>query len=270
MADGLKPIVQYDFSKGENVVTSPYLLRPDQSQQCVNFVLDEHGSLRVRDGMLLQNSQSPNAARPIVKLFDLVAEGGGVSYLAILAGINSSNPNSLYRRDSNPWTLLGNLTTYSLIPDIINFTGTSIIANSNSEALRAYDTSTGFVVLTGAPNGQHVANHLNYLWVWNTNPTTNVPTLVGPSSLQSSDLNNPNSWPASNQTFIARADGQTGQGLAQYTIAEAGISPTATLIAWKDFSGYQVTNPFGSSFSVQKIKSDMGCVAPRSSQFISG
>ena len=266
----LRPITQYDFSKGENTVTSPYLLRPDQAQQLVNFILDEHGSARVRDGELLQNSASPNAARPIVKLFDLVQNTGAVSYLAILAGINNGNPNTLYRRDTNPWTSLGGLTSYSLIPDIINFTGAAVIANSNSDQLRSYDPSTGFVVLTGAPNGQHVANHLNYLWAWNTNPTTVTASLIGPSSLQSSDLNNAHSWPAANQTYIARDDGQTGQGLAQYTIAEAGISPTATLIAWKDFAGYQVTNPFGSSFSVQRIKSDMGCVAPRSIQFISG
>ena len=270
MAEGLKPIIQYDFSKGENVVTSPYLLRPDQSQQCVNFVLDEHGSLRVRDGTLIQDSQSPNPARPITKLFDLVQAGGSVSYLGILSGVTSANPNTLYRRDSNPWALISNLTSYSLIPDMINFTGAAIIANSNQDQLRSYDPSTGFVVLTGAPNGQHVANHLNYLWAWNTSPTTNTATLIGPSSLQSSDLNNAHSWPAANQTYIARDDGQTGQGLAQYTIAEAGISPTATLIAWKDFAGYQVTNPFGTTFSVQRIKSDMGCVAPRSSQFISG
>lgn len=270
MAGELKPIGQYDWSKGENTVTSPYLLRPDQAQQAVNFLLDEHGSLRVRDGTLLQNVQSPNAARPIVKIWDLSVSGGGISYLAILAGINSGNPNSLYRRDTNPWTLIGNLTTYSLIPDIVNFTGAAIIATSDSEPLRSYDPSTGFVVLAGAPNGQHVANHLNFLWAWNTNPTTVLASLIGPSSLQSSDLNRSDSWPATNQTYIARDDGTTGQGLAQYTIAEAGISPTATLLAFKDFSGYQVTNPFGSSFSVQKIKSDMGCVAPRSIQFISG
>ncbi len=235
----------------------------------MNFVLDEHGSLRVRDGTLIQNSVSPNAARPIVKLWDLLIAGGGTTYLAMLAGVNSMNPNSLYRRDSTPWTKVADFSTYSLIPDIINFTGKAIVANSNQEVLNGYDGTT-MTALTGAPAAQHVANHLNYLWAWNTAPVTNTGTLVGPSSLQSSDLNNPNSWPGANQTFIARDDGTVGQGLAQYTIAEAGISPTATLIAWKDFSGYECTNAFGTTFSVQKIKSDMGCVAPRSIQFISG
>jgi len=265
----LKPVAQYDFSKGENTVASPYLLRPDQVQQAVNFLLDEHGSLRVKDGTLIQNAQSPNAVRPIVKLWDLQRNTGAIDYLAIQAGINSMSPNTLYRRDSNPWGLIGNFTTYSLIPDIINFTGLAILANSNQEVLKSFDGIT-LANLTGAPNGQHIANHLNFLWAWNTNPTTNTGTAVSPSSLQSSDLNNANSWPGANQTYIARDDGQTGQGLANYTIAEAGISPTATLVAWKDFSGYECTNPFGSSFSVQKIKSDMGCVAPRSIQFISG
>jgi hypothetical protein len=265
----LKPVSQYDFSKGENTVASPYLLRPDQVQQAVNFLLDEHGSLRVRDGTLIQNSKSPNAARPIVKLWDLQRNTGAIDYLAIQAGVNSASPNSLYRRDSNPWGLIGNFTTYSLIPDIINFTGLAIFANSNTEVLRSFDGTT-FAALVGAPNGQHIANHLNFLWAWNTSPTTNIGTAVSPSSLQSSDLNNSGSWPGANQTYIARDDGQTGQGLANYTIAEAGISPTATLITWKDFSGYECTNPFGTTFSVQKVKSDMGCVAPRSSQFISG
>lgn len=265
----LKPIAQYDFSKGENTVTSPYLLRPDQTQQAVNFLLDEHGSLRVRDGTLIQTSASPNAARPIVKIWDLQQSSGAISYLAIQAGVNNMNPNTLYRRDSNPWTRIADFATYSLIPDMVNFTGQAIIANSNTEVLHGYDGIT-YAALTGSPNAQHLAIHLNFLWAWNTNPTTVTASLISPSSLQSSDLNNANSWPAANQTYISRDDGQTGQGLAQYTIAEAGISPTATLIAWKDFSGYECTNPFGTTFSVQKVKSDMGCVAPRSIQFISG
>src|SRR5690242_9189668 len=98
----LKPITQYDFAKGENTVTHPSLIRPDQVAQAVNFLLDEQGSARVRDGSLIQGVQSPNPARPIVKLWDLVQAAGTVSYLAVLAGVNSMNPNSLYRRDTNP------------------------------------------------------------------------------------------------------------------------------------------------------------------------
>ena len=64
MAD-LKPVQQFDFSKGENTVTSPYLLRPDQVQQALNFVCDEHGSLRVRDGTLIQNTISPTRCAPL-------------------------------------------------------------------------------------------------------------------------------------------------------------------------------------------------------------
>ena len=49
------------------------------------------------------------------------------------------------------------------------------------------------------------------------------------------------------------------------------VSPTATLIAFKDFSAYEITGVFGATnFAVQKIKSDMGCVAPRTIQFVSG
>jgi len=73
-----------------------------------------------------------------------------------------------------------------------------------------------------------------------------------------SDANAPNSWPNANQTFISKDDGQQGTGLATFTIAETGISPTQTLVCFKNFSTYQVTGVFGAtSFGVQKVKSDM-------------
>ena len=262
----LRPIPIADLSGGENTTTSPYLLRPNQSQQVVNFILDEHGSLRVRDGTLTQGVISPRPDRPIRKLYDFVNTAGTVRKLAVLLGTFGNN--SLYIHDTSPWTLIGDFSSSYDIPDALTFTDLAILSGGQSEVLRSYD-GTSFVALTGAPNGCHIATHFNYLWVGNTNPTTTAS--AGPSSLQSSDLNNPNSWPGANQTFISKDDGQSIQALSLFTIAEAGISPTATIIVWKDFTGYECTGVLGTmTFSVQKIKSDMGCVAPRSVQFMSG
>jgi hypothetical protein len=78
-------------------------------------------------------------------------------------------------------------------------------------------------------------------------------------------------WPSANQSFIAKDDGQVGMGLASYTIVETGISPISTLIAFKNFSAYQISGVFGSTnFAIQQVKTDMGCIAPRSIQFVSG
>lgn len=262
MAGPLISRTQTDFSGGENPVTSPHALKPNQSQQCINLLLDEHGALRVRDGTLLQGTAAPNT-NPMTKLYDLALVNGTTYQLAILKG---AAQNTLYNRAT--WAALGVFTGNYSLPDIKTFTNQAMIAAGNSEVLR-YSDGTNLAALAGAPNGAHIAVHLNYLWAWNTAAATGATS--GPSSLQSSDLNNPNSWAVGSQTFISKDDGQTGQGLALFTIAESGISPTATMIAWKDFSGYEVSGVFGStSFTVQKIKSDMGNVAPRTSQFVSG
>lgn len=79
-----KPVVQ-DFSKGMNAVTNPYDLGDKQSMSLVNLLMDEHGSLRTRDGSVIETS-SPDAApgiiRPIIRIFDYVtplsvSPGGG-------------------------------------------------------------------------------------------------------------------------------------------------------------------------------------------------
>jgi hypothetical protein len=263
MAGPLKPITHLDFSKGENTVASPYDLAQGQVQQAINLMLDEHGSLRTRDGTLLQTS-SPVVGAPICKLWDFVKVDGTIIKLAIVR----TNPLRLYNRGTTPWTLIGTFNTGYAMPDIVPFTNQVHIAAGQTEGgIRTYDGTT-FGTDTGSPNANHIAVHLSYLWAWNTAAATS--STDGPSSLRSSDVNNPNSWPTSNQTFISKDDGQSGQGIALFTIAETGISPTATLIAFKDFSGYEVTGVFGGTLSVQKIKSDMGCVAGRTIQFISG
>jgi len=265
MAGQLTADAQIDLSGGENTVTNPFDLGAKQSQQCINLLMDEHGSHRTRDGTLIQTT-SPDATRPIVKLYDYVKVDGTILKLAILKGTTGNN--TLYQRDTTPWTAQGGFGSVYAIPDAVTFTNLAIFAPGQIETIKSFN-GTNFNNLTGAPNAAHIAVHLGYLWAWNTNASTTA--TAGPSSLSSSDVNNPNSWPGANQVFISKDDGQSGQGIGLFTIAETGISPTATLIVFKDFSGYEVSGVFGSSnFAVQKIKSDMGCIAPRTIQFVSG
>lgn len=360
-----------------------------------NVLLDEHGSLRTRDGVTLL-STSPDVApniRPIVKLFDFIQPDGTIIPLVILRGIGGGN-NALYRRDTNPWTLIGILGTDYAIPDMLTFVARVLIANGY-ETPWQYSVSAGLSHVTDTPGtgslppgAKHHTLHQGFYWLWNTAETSNTSTKAmlttllgvaqadltfiadaagaggnaitieyandgasvvlsvsvvsnaitvhlatdgigdptstaaqisvavntfpaaaalvtvanasgndgsgvppvmgptgltgggssggafdGPTSLRSSDLNNPNSWPLANQIFIDKDDGDPGMGMGQYTIAESGISPTTSQILFKQFKAYQMTGVFGSTnpaFAIQKIKSDMGCIAPRSIAFAPG
>lgn len=125
---------------------------------------------------------------------------------------------------------------------------------------------------TGAPAPLGAAHGVIYagsLWVFNTSPTAT--DIDGPSALRMSDINNPNSWNPLNAAQLSKDDGSQGMGLALFTIAEQGIAPTGSLIAFKEFSTFQIIGVFGSaSFSIQQAKTDLGCIAPRSIQFIPG
>lgn len=266
MASQLQSMVMTDFSKGENTVVSPYLVGSRQVLQAVNFILDEHGSLRVRDGTSLQTT-APDINRAIIKLYDLVFVSGTVQKLAIQKGVSAGN--TLYDRGVTPWIAKGSFATSYDTPDCLTFTNKAIIFNGY-EPIQSWDGTT-FTALTGTPpdGGKHGAVYLSALWAANTKATTT--STEGKSSLRQTDVNNPNSWPAANQAFISKDDGQEITGMALFTISETGVSPIAALVVFKDFSGYQVIGLFGSTtFAIQKLKSDMGCVAGRTAQFCSG
>lgn len=271
MAGKLQTLVQKDFSGGINAVSSPFMLKETQLQRCRNLILDQQATLRTRDGYLVLTT-SPDTVNPLLYRGVLNQSSGATVPIAIQG--NTTLPSKLYRTDTNPWTLLTTFNTGFSIPQ-------SVTMNDNEVIAAGYETpkfmsGTGSVTpitaaggQTAPPGAKHVAFHLGSLWVWNTNPVTT--SLDGTSSLRMSDPNNFNSWPNANQTFIAKDDGQVGTGLAQFTLAETGISPTQTLVAFKNYSGYQITGVFGSAnFSIQKIKSDMGCISPRTIQFVSG
>ena len=285
MAD-LRIITQLDFSGGENSTVSPYLIGPKQSSQVLNMVLSEHGSLKTRDGTLIQYPGNAVQGLPINKIATYVKNAGNtqtVLPIAIAAG-------NVYKISVNPWVLIGAISAQfgSFVSnDIINYTNLIIISNMLSGPPKSWDGTTYATLTdTGAgtnliPNGAlHFANYGGYLHLANTALVSATLSAhgasvgVGPSSLQASDVNNANSWPVANQIYVAKDDGQQITGLGLFTIAESGIAPLGSLVIFKDFSTYQMSGYWGSSLgqgtalALQKTKSDMGCVAGRSIQFM--
>lgn len=117
----------------------------------------------------------------------------------------------------------------------------------------------------------HVEIYAGSAWVANTNPVTTADNLDGPSALRMSDSNDPVSWNPLNTAFLDRDDGDQITALKAFTLAEAGIPPTGSLVVFKNFKTFQINGVFGASdFSIQLAQTDMGCIAPRSVQFLPG
>ena len=128
--------------------------------------------------------------------------------------------------------------------------------------------------LTTSPVPRGAAHGISYagsLWLANTFPTPTTDGLDGPSAIRMSDINNYSSWNPLNGANLGLGDGTEITGLAVFTIAEVGISPTGSLMVFKQFTTYQIIGVFGStSLTIQPLQTDLGCVAPRSIQFIPG
>ena len=121
------------------------------------------------------------------------------------------------------------------------------------------------------PGAGHLIVYAGSLWVWNTSPTNSASGLDGPTVLRMSDVDNPFSWNPLNQAFIDKDDGTEGMGLETFTISAQGIPPEGSLVAFKNYAGYQIAGVFGSTnFAIQRIRSDMGCIAPRTLKFVPG
>lgn len=117
----------------------------------------------------------------------------------------------------------------------------------------------------------HMIVYAGSLWLANTSPSTTSDEQDGPSCIKMSDLNNFKSWNPVNVAMVNRDDGDQITGLAQFTIAAEGIAPSGNLIVFKNFSTYEITGVFGGQdFSIQQSKTDMGCIASRSIQFLAG
>jgi hypothetical protein len=132
--------------------------------------------------------------------------------------------------------------------------------------------NSGQVSGSPAPRGAaHAEVYAGSVWFANTSPTVTTDQLDGPSALRMSLLNNPNSWNPLNAAQISPDDGDQGSGLKAFTVAEAGIAPQNFLIYFKNFSTYLIQGVFGASnFAITRLQTDLGCIAPRTIQFIPG
>ena len=126
---------------------------------------------------------------------------------------------------------------------------------------------------SGTPlrGGAHIIVYAGALWMANTWPVTTSDEMDGPSCIKMSDVQNPESWNPANIAFLSQDDGDQITGLATYTIAQAGISPTGSLVVFKNFSTFQITGVFGATdLTIQQAQTDLGCIAGRSISFIPG
>lgn len=132
--------------------------------------------------------------------------------------------------------------------------------------------NSGTVSTSPAPRGAaHGIVYAGSLWLANTSPQTTSDNLDGPCVLKMSDTNNPQSWNPLNVAFLGRDDGTQITGLASFTIAEAGIAPTGSLVVFKEFSTYQIFGVFGATdFQITQAQTDLGCIGPRTIQFLPG
>lgn len=130
---------------------------------------------------------------------------------------------------------------------------------------------SGYLTTPPPPGAGHIEIYAGSLWVLNTSPTNTANGLDGPTALRMSNLNNPNAWNPVNQAFLDKDDGAEGMGLGKFTITAQGIPPEGSLIAFKYRVPYQIIGVFGANnFAIQPVSSDMGCLAPRSINFIPG
>lgn len=121
------------------------------------------------------------------------------------------------------------------------------------------------------PGAGHIEIYSGSLWAFNTSPTNTANGLEGPCALRQSNPNDPFGWNPIYQAFLDKDDGAEGMGMGKFTITAQGIPPEGSLIAFKYRVPYQIIGVFGANnFAIQPVSSDMGCLAPRSIQFVPG
>lgn len=132
--------------------------------------------------------------------------------------------------------------------------------------------NTGTLASIISPRGAaHGIVYAGSLWLFNTSPETTQDQIDGPTCLKMSDSGNPNSWNPANIAFLGKDDGTQGTGMTTFTVAQVGVSPTESLVCFKEFSTYQVLGIFGApDFQITQAQTDLGCIAARSIQFLAG
>jgi hypothetical protein len=130
---------------------------------------------------------------------------------------------------------------------------------------------TGYLAAPAPHGAGHIEVYAGSLWALNTYPIGSSDGLDGPTSLRMSNTNNIFGWNPVNQAFLDKDDGAEGMGLGKFTITAQGIPPEGSLIAFKYRVPYQLIGVFGANnFVIQPVSTDMGCLAPRSIQFVAG
>ncbi len=168
----------------------------------------------------------------------------GYYYMASPGGVAGSNPPSFS-------TVVGSVT-----PD-----GPTGLAWQNM----------GSVTALAPPGAMCGIYYSGSLWLWGVGTLTNELDQTGYSALWMSDVQDVQSYNPLNQTFIAEDDGTTAMGMSTMSIAAAGIAPTSALVIFKYQSTFQFQSVFGSPYaSLVPAQTNMGCVAPRTIQFMSG
>ena len=129
----------------------------------------------------------------------------------------------------------------------------------------------GYLTSPSPPGAGHIEIYAGSLWAFNTSPTNTSNGLDGPTAIRMSNANDPNGWNSVNQAFLDKDDGAEGMGMGKFTITALGIPPEGSLIAFKYRVPYQIIGVFGANnFAIQPVSSDMGCLAPRTIQFVPG
>lgn len=280
----LRSIFQKDFSGGGNWITSFLGLKENQLVATRNMALTIHGEMMTRPGLVLAadvQSFMTDTVDHIVTIDILNKTDFSSTGIFITQEDAAAGHNHLFKTvDGTTWTEVNAPDPFVqnwALPFSIPFVDKLVITNGPADTPRLFDGTnlTKITALAGQtvpPGAMHAISHYSSLWLWGTSPTTTA--LDGLSSLRMSAPDDPNDWPDANQVFIAKDDGQIATGQSIFTIAETGISPTSVLTLFKNFSTYQVQGVMGDppsdDFQVQRVKTDMGCIAPRSVQFVSG
>ena len=85
-----------------------------------------------------------------------------------------------------------------------------------------------------------------------------------------SESNNPNQWNPVNTAFIGKDDGTQITGMASFTIAALGISPTGSMAVFKEYLTYQIIGVLDHQFRDSAGIDGYGMLGSGSIQFIPG
>jgi len=298
---------QANLLKGLNLATGKATEIPGTIRRNSNLLYSKRGSLVTTDGARIYVSYPDLWGGTSESFFVWIGElpNGplGLFPAALTAGFDptlkitfgpfffdiSTNPPT--QRFDSPIGAVG--TTVATLPFLFGVNNFTVILYSNIIIPQYYDFYNRIPPVAGTPvntyqlGGGTAANplapvlgaahgvfHGGYCYLWNTYSYKNQndgPNVLRACALSTSGLPDLSNFPT---TFIASVDaddGQQGRGCISFTSSEQGIAPTPILVLFKDYKTFQVSGKFGDgSLSITRAQTDMGCIAPRSLQFVPG